>query len=34
MGSQLVEVATEHGFAMWRAQGTIYRGWAKLKMAM
>jgi hypothetical protein len=31
---QLVEVATEHGFAMWRAQGTIYRGWAKLKMAM
>jgi class 3 adenylate cyclase/predicted ATPase len=28
---QLVEVATEQGFAMWRAQGTIYRGWAKLK---
>jgi class 3 adenylate cyclase/predicted ATPase len=28
---QLVEVATEQGFAMWRAQGTIYRGWAKFK---
>src|SRR6266480_1093268 len=28
---QLVEVATEQGFRMWRAQGTIYRGWAKLK---
>jgi predicted ATPase len=28
---QLVEVATEQGFHMWRAQGTIYRGWAKLK---
>jgi len=28
---QLVEVATEQGFLMWRAQGTIYRGWAKLK---
>jgi predicted ATPase len=28
---QLVEVATEQGFSMWRAQGTIYRGWAKLK---
>jgi hypothetical protein len=31
---QLVEVATEQGFAMWGAQGTVYRGWAKLKMAM
>jgi predicted ATPase len=29
---RLVEVATEQGFAMWRAQGTIYRGWAKLKI--
>jgi class 3 adenylate cyclase/predicted ATPase len=28
---QLVEVATEQGFRMWCAQGTIYRGWAKLK---
>jgi len=28
---QLVAVATEQGFAQWRAQGTIYRGWAKVK---
>jgi predicted ATPase len=28
---QLVEVATEQGFSMWRAQGTIHRGWAKLQ---
>jgi predicted ATPase len=28
---QLVKVATEQGFRMWRAQGTIYRGWVKVK---
>jgi predicted ATPase len=28
---QLVAVATEQGFAFWRAQGTIYRGWVKVK---
>jgi hypothetical protein len=28
---QLVAVATEQGFSQWRAQGAIYRGWAKVK---
>ena len=28
---QLVALATEQGFRMWCAQGTIYRGWAKFK---
>jgi class 3 adenylate cyclase/predicted ATPase len=28
---QLVAVTTEHGFPLWRAQGTIYRGWVKAK---
>jgi predicted ATPase len=28
---QLVSVATEQGFPHWRAQGEIYRGWAKVK---
>jgi predicted ATPase len=28
---QLAAVATEQGFAHWRAQGTIYRGWVKVK---
>src|SRR5262249_17904174 len=28
---QLVAVATEQGFPQWRAQGMIYRGWAKVK---
>jgi class 3 adenylate cyclase/predicted ATPase len=28
---QLVGLATEQGFPHWRAQGTIYRGWAKVK---
>jgi class 3 adenylate cyclase/predicted ATPase len=27
----LVAVATEQGFPFWRAQGTIYRGWVKVK---
>jgi len=30
---QLVAVTTEHGFAHWRALGTIYRGWVKVKNA-
>jgi class 3 adenylate cyclase/predicted ATPase len=29
--AQLVAVATEQGFAFWRAQGTIYRGWVDIK---
>jgi len=29
--AQLVAVATEQGFAHWRAQGAIYRGWVKVK---
>jgi class 3 adenylate cyclase/predicted ATPase len=29
--SELVAVATEQGFPHWRAQGAIYRGWAKVK---
>jgi predicted ATPase len=28
---ELVAVATEQGFPQWRALGTIYRGWAKVK---
>jgi predicted ATPase len=28
---QLVALATEQGFPHWRAHGTIYRGWAKVK---
>jgi predicted ATPase len=28
---QLVAVTTEQGFPFWRAQGTIYRGWVKVK---
>jgi predicted ATPase len=28
---QLVEVATEQGLLYWSAQGTIYRGWVKVK---
>jgi predicted ATPase len=28
---QLAAVATEQGFAHWRAQGTIYRGWVRVK---
>src|SRR5436189_52274 len=28
---QLVAVTTEQGFPFWRAQGTIYRGWVKIK---
>ena len=28
---QLIAVATEQGFPSWRAQGTIYRGWVKVK---
>jgi predicted ATPase len=29
--AQLVSVATEQGFPHWRAQGTIYRAWLKVK---
>jgi class 3 adenylate cyclase/predicted ATPase len=28
---QLIAVATEQGFPLWRAWGTIYRGWVKAK---
>ena len=28
---QLFAVATEQGFPLWRAWGTIYRGWVKVK---
>jgi predicted ATPase len=28
---QLIAVATEQSFPFWRAQGTIYRGWVKVK---
>jgi predicted ATPase len=28
---ELVAVATEQGFPLWHAQGTVYRGWAKAK---
>jgi predicted ATPase len=27
---ELIAVATEHDFPLWGAQGTIYRGWAKV----
>jgi len=29
---QLVAIATEQSFPYWRAHGTIYRGWIKVKM--
>jgi hypothetical protein len=29
LADQLVALATEQGFPFWRAQGTIYSGWAK-----
>ena len=29
--AELVAFATEQGFAHWRAQGTLYRGWVKVK---
>jgi class 3 adenylate cyclase/predicted ATPase len=29
--NQLMAVATEHGFPHWHAQGTIYRGWVRVK---
>jgi predicted ATPase len=29
--NQLAAVATEQGFPVWEAQGTIYRGWVKVK---
>jgi predicted ATPase len=29
--SALIALATEQGFAYWRAEGTIYRGWVKVK---
>ena len=28
---QVVAVTTEQGFPVWRAQGTIFRGWVKVK---
>ena len=28
---QLIAVATEQGFPYWRAWGTVYRGWARVK---
>ena len=28
---ELIGVTTEHGFPFWRAVGTIYRGWVKVK---
>jgi class 3 adenylate cyclase/predicted ATPase len=28
---ELIAVATEQGFPQWRAQGTIYRGWVRVK---
>ena len=28
---ELVAVTTEQGFPFWRALGTIYRGWVKVK---
>ena len=31
LADQLIAVATEHGFPYWRAQGTIFRGWVKVK---
>jgi predicted ATPase len=32
LAGQRVAVATEHGLPVWRAQGTIYRGWVKAKI--
>jgi class 3 adenylate cyclase/predicted ATPase len=32
LASQRVAVATEQGLPIWRAQGTIYRGWVKAKV--
>jgi len=29
--AQLVTVTTEQGFPVWRAQGTMFRGWVKVK---
>jgi predicted ATPase len=29
--AELVGVATEQGFALWGAQGTIYRGWVEVE---
>ena len=29
--AQLIAVATEQGFPLWRAMGAIYRGWVKVK---
>jgi predicted ATPase/class 3 adenylate cyclase len=31
LADQLVTVTTEQGFSRWRAQGTIFGGWAKVK---
>ncbi len=31
LADQLIAVATEQGFPYWRAQGTIFRGWVKVK---
>jgi predicted ATPase len=31
LGGQLIEVATEQRFLLWRAMGTIYRGWIRVK---
>ena len=28
---ELVAVTTEHGFPFWRAEGTVFRGWVKVK---
>jgi predicted ATPase len=28
---QIFAIAAEHGFPFWRAQGTIYRGWIKVR---
>jgi predicted ATPase len=29
--TELIAIATEQGFPVWRAEGTIYRGWIKVK---
>jgi len=31
LGGRLAEVATEQRFLLWRAMGTIYRGWVRVK---
>jgi predicted ATPase len=31
LAGELIAVAIEQGFPHWRAQGTIFRGWAKIK---